>query len=378
MSFDFERIHKEALVADLHCDTLIQMKRGYDFSRRHNDYHVDIPRMIEGGVDLQVFASFLGSAKKEENPFDNVIASIDLLKGEISKQSDKIAVCLTSGDAQQINESNRISALLSIEGGLALDKDSANVERFYKQGIRLITIAHSKPNGWCTSSEEKDASFHGLTELGREMISEMNRLGIIIDLSHSSDATFEEVLKISTQPVIASHSCARSLCDHPRNLTDDQIKALAERGGMVGVTFVSQFLCSEFRKAYSEHWKKIPEENARKLPELFLSEIPEEEKQKQMQAYNPLLDDIKNKFASLRPSVKTVVDHIDHMVNLVGADYVGLGSDYDGMSMPPRELEDCSKMPNVTKELVARGYTETDIKKILGGNFLRVFKSVCD
>jgi membrane dipeptidase len=272
MTFETDRIHKEALVADLHCDTLIQMKRGYDFSKRHNDYHVDIPRLIEGGVDLQVFASFLGSAKKEENPFDTVSAWIDFLKAEISKHPDTIALCLTSTDAQKIKEGNRISALLSIEGGLALEKDPANVERFHQKGIRLITIAHGKPNGWCTSWEEKDVAFHGLTDIGREIISEMNRLGIIIDLSHSSDATFEEVLKVSKHPVIASHSCARSLCDHLRNLTDDQIKDLAKRGGMVGVTFVSQFLSSEFRKAYSENWEKLPKDKARALPELFLSE----------------------------------------------------------------------------------------------------------
>jgi membrane dipeptidase len=377
MNLDYSRIHKEALVADLHCDTLIQMKRGYDFSERHSEYHVDIPRLIDGGVDLQVFASFIGAAKKGQNSFESVSASIDLLKAEISKHSDKIGICLTSSEAQKIKDSNRIAALFSIEGGLALDKDPTNVERFYKMGIRLITIAHSKPNGWCTSSDEKDASFHGLTDLGREIISEMNRLGIIIDLSHGSDATFEEVLKISKHPVIASHSNSRSLCNHLRNLTDDQIKALIERGGMVGVTFVSQFLSSEFRKAYSENWKRVPNEKARKLPELFLSEIPEDEKQKQMQKYKPLMNNVEKAIENLRPSVKTVVDHIDHMVKLVGADYMGIGSDFDGMAMPPLGLEDCSKLPNITEELVGRGYNEADIKKILGGNFIRVFKSVC-
>jgi membrane dipeptidase len=377
MTIEADRMHREALVADLHCDTLIQMKRGYDFSERHNDYHLDIPRLIEGGVDLQVFASFLGSAKKEQSPFESVSASIELLKSEISKHSDRIAVCLTSGDAQKIKQSNRIAALLSIEGGLALDKDPANVERFYKKGIRLITIAHSKPNGWCTSSEEKDASFHGLTDLGQEMITEMNRLGIIIDLSHSSDATVEEVLKVSKHPVIASHSNARSLCDHLRNLTDDQIKSLAKKGGMVGVTFVSQFLSAEFGKASTEYWKKVPKDKAKALPELFLSEIREEEKQKRMQKFKPLLDETGEKLKALRPSVKTVVDHIDYMIKLVGPDYVGIGSDFDGMSMPPLGLEDCSEMPNITRELVARSYSEADIKKILGGNFMRVFKSVC-
>ncbi|MGB2696918.1 MAG: dipeptidase [Candidatus Zixiibacteriota bacterium] len=377
MALDYNRIHKEALVADLHCDTLIQMKRGYDFSERHNEYHVDIPRLVEGGVGLQVFACCPRPLKKGEHYFDRVSASIDLLKSEISKHSDKIEVCLNSTEAGQIKASNRIAALLAIEGGVALDKDPQNLERFYKKGIRLFTITHNQPTGWCANWKEKDLPIGGLSDLGREIIFEMNRLGIIIDLSHSSDATFDEVLKISKHPVIASHSNSRSLCDHLRNLTDDQIKALAEKGGMVGVTFVSQFLSSEFRKAYSENWKKIPKDKAKKLPELFLSEIPEEEKQKQMQKYKPLMDNAEKALEALRPSVKTVVDHIDHMVNLAGPDYVGIGSDYDGMSMPPLGLEDCSKMPNVTKELAARSYSLTDIKKILGGNFRRVFKAVC-
>lgn len=378
MALDYNRIHKETLVADLHCDTLIQMKRGYDFSERHNDYHVDIPRLIEGGIDLQVFACCPRPLDRGKRYFDGVSSSIDLLKSEISRHSNRIELCLTSAEAEKIKASNRIAALLAIEGGVALDKNPKNLERFYEKGIRLFTITHNQPTGWCANWKEKDLAFGGLSDLGQEIISEMNRLGIIIDLSHSSDATFEAVLKVSTDPVIASHSNARSLCDHLRNLTDDQIKALAEKGGMVGITFVSQFLSSEFRKAYSENWKRVPNDKAEKLPELFLSEIPEQEKQKQMQEYKPLLDDIENKFASLRPSVKTVVDHINYMVDLVGPEHVGIGSDYDGMSMPPLGLEDCSRMPNITKELAARGYGQDDIEKILGGSFLRVFKSVCD
>ena len=377
MSLDAKKILKEALVADLHCDTLIQMKRGYDFSERHSDYHVDIPRLIEGGVNLQVFACCPRPLEGGGDYFDIVSSSIEVLKSEISKHSDKIEVCLTSAQAKKTKASKRIAALLAIEGGVALDKDPKNLERFYEKGVRLFTITHNQPTGWCGNWKDKDLDSGGLSDLGKDIISEMNRLGIIIDLSHSSDATFEEVLKISKHPVIASHSNSRALCDHLRNITDDQIKVLAEKDGMIGITFVSQFLSSEFRKAYSENWDKIPKDEAKKLPELFLSEMPEEEKQKQMQKYKPLMDNIENALKNLRPSVKTVVAHIDHMVKLVGPDYVGIGSDFDGMSMPPLGLEDCSKMPNITEELVRRNYSQADIKKILGGNFMRVFKSVC-
>jgi len=378
MSLDAKRIHKHALVADLHCDTLIQMKRGYDFSEPHSEYHVDIPRLVEGGVDLQVFACCPRPLKKGEHYYEPVNRSIDFLKNEISKHSDKIEICLTSKDAERIKASNRIAALLSIEGGVALDKDPKNLERFYSKGIRLITITHNYPTGWCGNWQEKNLPFGGLSDLGQEIISEMNHLGIIIDLSHCSDTTFEEVVKVSTQPVIASHSNARSLCNHNRNVTDEQIKALAEKGGMVGVTFVSPFLSLEFNKAFSKYWKKVPKDKGKKMRELFSSEIPEEEKQMQMQEFRSILDDMESRLAGERPSVKKVVDHIEHMVNLVGTDYVGIGSDYDGMLMPPSGLVDCSGMPNLTKELVSRGYNETDIKKILGGNFMRVFKSVCD
>ena len=377
MTSDYKRLHYEAFVADLHCDTIIPMKRGYDLCQRHDTYHIDIPRLMEGGVDLQVFSSFNNPVEKETNPFESVSKSIDFLKTEMSKYNDRMAVCLTSAEAEQAKATHRIGALLSIEGGSALDGDPANLQKFYDKGIRLITVVHEQPTGWCTNWREKNPTIHGLNDLGREMIHEMNRLGIIVDVSHSSDATFEEVLKTSTDPVIASHSCARSLCGHPRNLTDEQIVALAERGGLVGVAFVSFFLSEQFRIAYADYRNNLPPEQTKRLEELFVSELPEEEMQRQVKDLDPFINDMERIFSKLPTSVNTVVDHIDHMVRLVGPNHVGLGSDYDGTSMPPLGLEDCSRVPNITSELVDRGYSEADIKKILGGNFMRIFKEVC-
>ena len=208
------------------------------------------------------------------------------------------------------------------------------------------------------------------------MITEMNRLGIIVDLSHSSDATFEEVLRTTTAPVIASHSCCQSLCGHDRNLTDQQIVRLADNGGMVGVTFVSFFLGDKFSEAFVAFFAERPD-LSKTLGRLFVSEMSEEQLQAELAKYLPELEVLEAPLRSLRPSVSTVVDHIDHIVALVGPDHVGLGSDFDGMSMPPKGLDDCSMMPNITGELVRRNYSEDDIKKILGGNFLRLFEHVC-
>jgi membrane dipeptidase len=244
-------------------------------------------------------------------------------------------------------------------------------------GVRLITLTHDSQLDWCINWKDDNPDFHGLNDLGREMIDEMNRLGIIIDLSHSAASTVEEVLKASNQPVIASHSCAASICPHKRNLTDDQIRAIAEKGGMIGVAFVSFFLDKEFSTKLDEFSKKYADE-MKALMRLFSSEMDEESKRKSESEYSHVIEEFERTFQPIRPGIGVVADHIDHIVNLVGADHVGIGSDFDGMEMPPVGLDDCAGMPNLTRELVNHSYSEDDIRKILGGNFMRVFKQVCD
>lgn len=374
---DYTQLHRNALVADLHCDTAIPIRRGYDISQRHNSHHIDLPRLKEGGVNVQVFAASAYLVEQQAGSKNHVIRQIELLHNEIGKNPDSIAICRTSSDIERVVAEGKIAAILAIEGGLALGDDPRNAEYFYAKGIRIITIAHEAPAGWCANWKETDPGFNGLTETGREMIREMNRLGIIIDLSHSSDETVEVVLEIADAPVIASHSCARSLCRHRRNLTDNQIKAIAQSGGVIGVTFVNNFISEKYNAAYDEFWKTVSTEELKKLMVLYGSELPDEEYQKALKENFPFIINGEKKFQHLRVAVKDVVNHIDHMVNLAGADHVAIGSDFDGMSSTPIGLENCSKMPEITRELGRRNYNSIDIQKILGENFRRVFKDCC-
>lgn len=360
----------------MHCDTIIPMKRGYDLSVRNNKYHVDIPRLVDGGVDLQVFAVMVGNDVPPGERFPDVSRSVEFLRAEITKRSDSIAICHSASEAESITSDSRIAALLALEGGGSLENDPANIERFYLMGVRLITLTHDSKLDWCINWKDESPAFHGLNDLGREMIREMNRLGMIIDLSHSAASTVEEVLKASDQPVIASHSCAASICHHKRNLTDDQIKAIAKSGGMIGVTFVSFFLDQEFSSKLDEFQKKYTDE-MKTLMQLFSSEMDEESKRSRESEYSHIIEEFERTFKPIRPGIGAVADHIDHIVNLVGPDHVGIGSDFDGMEMPPVGLDDCTGTPSLTRELVNRSYSEDDIRKILGGNFMRVFRQVC-
>jgi membrane dipeptidase len=376
LSKNADEIHREAFVADLHCDTILPIRRGYDLSLRHSSYHIDLPRLNEGGVNLQVFACFTSPYGDDKSLRPGTTRAIKCLHSEIDRNRELITICRRVNEIESAYKAGKIAAVLAIEGGLVLEGKPSNLRYFHDLGIRLITIVHNQSTEWCTSWLDKEPAFHGLNDLGREMIAEMNRLGIVVDLSHSSEATFEEVMKITTAPVVASHSCCQSLCEHGRNLSDEQIRQLADNGGMVGVTFVSFFMTNQFSEAFVKFFRERPElEKA--LDRLFVSEMPEDEMRAKLAPHIPEMEKLEAPLRPLRPTVSTVVDHIDHVVNLVGPDHVGLGSDFDGMSMPPEGLDDCSMMPNITHELVRRGYSEQDIRKILGGNFLRVFEQAC-
>ena len=376
MTENHSKIHREAFLADLHCDTMILMRRGYDISKRHTEFHVDIPRLTDGGVNLVVFAS-LSPLDKAFEPFETVTDAVKFLNKQFDARSDKIEICRSADDAERIHDDGKISALLSIEGGNCLNGSPESLAHFHDLGVRLITIAHSIPTGWCSHCYEKDTPFDGLSETGVEIIKEMNRLGMIVDLSHSSDDTFDAVMETSSAPVIASHSNARALCPSPRNLTDKQIVRIAERGGMVGVTFVSMFLETSFYRAADDGWSAIPEDIRREYDNITTNAIPEDEVKRRLAELEKYFGPPGEKLEKIRPPLSVVVDHIDHMVKLTGVDHVGLGSDFDGMAFPPHGLDDCSGFPGITAELINRGYRDDDIRKILGGNFLRIFREIC-
>lgn len=368
--------NRYSLAADLHCDTVLQMKRGYDIAKRHKGYHIDIPRLREGGVDLQVFACLANPHIRGKSEYEMVNEYISCLKTAIAENSSDISLCHKVTEVIQAEKNNKIAAVLAIEGGTALEGNSGNIEYFYNKGIRLLTLVHEQSTDWCLSWSDTNPAFQGITELGREIIAEMNRLGMIIDISHCAASSANEAIEVSRFPVVASHSCAASLCPSGRNLTDKQIKAIADKGGLIGVTFIYFILSSELNRQSAELRKMYPDE-IKKISELFVSTMPEKELQEELIKHTSFINEFESPLNSERPTVKTVVDHIDFIINLAGVDSVAIGSDFDGMSMPPIGLEDCTGMPNITKELLVRGYKENEIEKIMGGNFMRIFKEIC-
>ena len=367
------KLHRDSLVADLHNDTVLRMvEEGFDFSKRDSTGHVDLPRLKEGGVDLQVFACWIDTDTPLERCKATVDVLLDSLYVQVERNPEKIAVCKNANEAEKIIGSGRIAAFPAIENGVAISNNLDNLDHFYNRGVRYMTLTHSKSSDWCESSSDTTAlPFHGLSDFGKTVVKRMNEMGMIVDISHASPAAVQEVLKISDDPIIASHSCVYALCDHDRNLTDEQIQAIAAKGGVIGVNFFEGYLSQEYndlvRAFEKEHKAEIDS-----IEDLFYG--TENWRQVQRELYAPVTEQI----VDLEINVATVVDHIDYIARLVGSDFVGLGSDFDGVHRLPEGLSDCSMLPRITEELAARGYSEDDIGKILGGNFMRVFREVCD
>ena len=373
---DYMTLHNDAFVADLHCDTVMQMRRGYDISRRNDTRHIDIPRLQEGGVNLQVFACFVGFESPEEKCPAETEALLDTLDSEFARLSDTIAVCRTAGEAREIANSGRIAAFVGIENGMAINNDLSLLERYYERGVRYMTLIHNRSNGWCISANDSAPAFDGLTDFGVEVVRQMNELRMIVDVSHVHPLGVTQVLKTTTKPIIASHSCVHAICPHPRNLTDYQIKAIADNGGMIGINYHGDFI-SRRRWVASQAHLLTDKVRSVRLPLYYFGALdgkisPEEEEE-----LKRCVAEWEKALRPVNPALSDVVDHIEYIVNLVGADYVGLGSDYDGIFLPPDGLDDTSYVPEITRELLERGHDERTIRKVLGENFLRVFAEVC-
>lgn len=373
---DSKQLHEQAFVADLHCDTALLMKRGYDLAERHRENHVDIPRLHEGGVNLQVFACFLDSDIPQERHVSATDELIDTVLQGIETYSADLSLCTTAREARDIAATGGIAVVIGIENGMALGGELANVERFYQRGVRYLTLIHNVSNEWCVSANDTIPSFDGLTDFGRDVVREMNRVGMIVDVSHVHPLGVDKVLEVTSKPIIASHSCAHALCPHPRNLTDSQIKAIADNGGMIGMNFHGDFVSErrwEISKSLAEKSPEVVEE----LKGLLFGKYEGAEYEERYNRLQPTIKEWTETISFVNATVEDVVDHIDRMVDLVGSEYVGLGSDFDGIWLPPAGLEDCSKFSNLTEELVKRKYRDNDIENVLGRNFLRVFEEVC-
>ncbi len=319
-----KQIHQKAIIVDGHCDTILEiMNHKRNLEKKSTTGHLDIPRMKEGGINVQFFAVFIEDIYKPDRSLKRTLQLIDCFYKEIERNRDDISLVINYNQIKEVNKAGKIAAILSIEGGEALEGDLGVLRVLYRLGVRLLTLTWNQRNRIADGMGESRTG-SGLTEFGLKVIDEMNDLGMLIDVSHLSETGFWDVIKRSKTPIVVSHSNCYALCPHLRNLKDEQIKALADKDGVIGITFVPDFLTQEKRKT----------------------------------------------------SVKDVVKHIDYLVEKVGVDYVGLGSDFDGTGELPLGLEGVDKIPNLTEELLDRGYKEREIEKILGGNFLRVFRKV--
>ena len=362
-------IHFSSLVFDTHADTPQRLFfEQFDLAQRDAEGCVDIPRLREGGVGAIFFALWVpveitGSAatRRARDLLDATLKQIEI-------HGDDLTLATSPDEVLNARSKNKIAVLLGIEGGHTIDNNLAVLRGFHARGVRYMTLTHNAATEWADSSN--DAPRHnGLTDFGRQVIREMNRLGMLIDISHVSDATFYNVLETSRAPVIASHSCCRALCDASRNLDDSMIEALASDGGVIDITFHDAFLSQEYATA-----------NRARASEIASHEHAVSQKFGENEARNLMeLQRLSNEAIRTgnlpQVSWEKIVDHIDHAVSLAGTDHVGIGSDFDGAFMP-EGMEDASKFPLLTEGLIARGYKEPDIRKILGENTLRVMADI--
>jgi len=329
------RLHRQALIVDTHCDTLKCLlphftrlrdsmwedRSKVGFGKRSKLGHIDLPRLKEGGVDLQVFAISSERDPTPAYPLRTAMEMIEAFYTECEKYPKLVQPVASHNEIIESNEDGKIAAMLSIEGADVLEGRLSMLRVYHRLGVRMVGLVHSLRN-LLADGVADNRTKGGLSCFGIEVVEELNRLGMVVDVSHLGDAGFWDLIETSKDPVVASHSNARAVCPHPRNMTDEMIKALAEHGGVMGMNFAPDFVDKK------------------------------------------------------KPSVETLIDHIDHIVDLVGPEHVGLGSDFDGIPSTPKGLEDTSRMPAITEELVRREYSEEYIRLILGGNHLRLLKRV--
>ena len=371
-------IHKDSTVVDMHCDTIGRQLEGEDLSKDNPTGHIDIPKLKEGAVDLQVFACFVGPPGDDQEKFTaakRAFDQIDAVHELVENNPDDLVLIKSYDDLRELRGTRKTGALIGIEGGYAIENDLRLLRSFYRSGVRLMTLTHWLHTDWADASGDPEPIFSGLTEMGEKVVKEMNRLGMIIDVSHAHDETFWDVLAITDSPVVASHSCCRALSDHHRNLSDEMLKALAKNGGIIGINYLPDFLNAENGKKMEELRISVLKKYG--LPEDWreLAKADPEKRKEFSQEYQEKAEELKKTLPPV--NVKTVVDHIEHVIEVTGnANHVGLGSDFDGISSTPEGLEHVGKIQAITDEMVRRGISDSDIKKILGGNFLRVFDKV--
>ena len=361
------KLHFSSLVLDTHDDTTQRFfSKIYELGKRNPDGHVDIPRMREGGMNAIFFSIWIDGRTLGPAAVQKALDQIDAVHENVGRYSKDLVFARTAEEVRRAHAQGKIAVLMGLEGGHMVGNDIRVLRMFGDLGIRYMTLTHFYNNEWADSSTDKPAH-NGLTDFGKAVVREMNRQGILVDISHVSDKTFYDALEVSKAPLIASHSSCRSISNHPRNMTDQMIKDLAAKGGVIQINYEKSFLDQAYKDAYDKATGGVVAlfddilKSCGNDTECVSREIAKRERLLTEQGKLPHV------------SWEKIIEHIDHVVKLVGPDHVGLGSDFDGASMPDG-MEDCSKLPKITEALLRKGYSEDDIRKILGLNLLRVME----
>jgi len=368
----YKKLHRKAIVTDTHNDILSTcIEKHYNFDDNlKGKTHSDLNRMQQGGIDVQVFSIWCDASYGKGEAFNRAIREIDTLYATASRNPAKMKIVKSYADLQDALKHKQLAAMMGVEGGHMMEDNMAYLDSFKNRGVCYMTLTWNNSTPWATSArdESHDSLLHqpkGLNDFGRQLVKRMNDIGMMVDVSHVGEQTFWDVIKTTTKPIIASHSDAYTLCPVPRNLKDSQIVAIAKNGGVIDVNFYPGFIDSSFdrkERAFNARHQNERDSLLKLNPETYY-------------ASDYLYAKYKDEIQAMRPPLSMLIDHIAYLVKLAGIDHVGLGSDLDGISITPQQIDDITDYPLITKELKKRGYKKKDIKKILGGNFLRVYKA---
>jgi membrane dipeptidase len=366
----FERAHKlhfSSIVLDTHDDTTQRFFTStFDIAKRNPDGHVDIPRMREGGMNAIFFSIWIDGRVMGPQAVQKALDQIDAVRENVRKNSKDMVLARTAEDVRRAHKDGKIAALIGVEGGHMIGNDIRMVRIFADLGVRYMTLSHFYNDEWADSSTDKPAH-NGLTDFGKDIVREMNRQGMLVDISHVSDKTFYDALEISKAPLIASHSSCRAVCNHVRDMSDEMIKALAAKGGVIQINYEKSFIDQTYKDAYDKQTGGVVQHLSELTKNCNNDEACISREMAKMQ------EKLTAEGKLPHVSWERIIDHIDHAVKLVGADHVGLGSDFDGADMP-EGMDDASKLPKITEALLRQGYSDADVRKILGENTLRIME----
>ncbi|MBZ5702187.1 MAG: dipeptidase [Acidobacteriia bacterium] len=361
------QIHFSSIVLDTHADTTQRLLSGkFDIAQRDAEGHIDIPRMREGGLNAQFFSIWISGKILGPAAVQKALDQIDAIRTVVRQHGKDLLLAATAEDVRRARAQGKIAVLMGLEGGHMIGNDLGVLRIYAALGVRYITLTHFYNDEWADSSTDKPVH-NGLSAFGKDVVREMNRQGILVDISHVSDKTFYDALEVSKAPLLASHSSVRAISNHPRNMSDDMIKALAAKGGVIQINYERNYLSQEYNDAY-----KTVAGDVSRMEEQFQKKCGDDA-ECQAKAEARFTKQLVDEGKLPRVSWEKIIEHIDHVVKLVGPDHVGLGSDFDGADMPDG-MEDASKLPRITEALLRKGYSEADIRKILGGNMLRVME----